>query len=187
MNYWQKHTEILYQHDEKFLGRACNGREQLGYDWLPKWDRLYDVMTQAELMLEGKINGYIVQGFNPLAAFPDKNKSSRALSKLKYMVVIDPLVTESSNFWQHHGEMNDVNPADIQTEIFRLPSSCLPKKTVRLPTPGAGYSGTGRRRSHQAKRCMTARSSGVCLCACVSFISRKGGKPGTADEHQLEL
>jgi hypothetical protein len=31
------------------------------------------------------------------------------------MVVIDPLVTESSNFWQNHGEMNDVNPADIQT------------------------------------------------------------------------
>ncbi|VFS90794.1 Formate dehydrogenase, nitrate-inducible, major subunit precursor [Kluyvera cryocrescens] len=75
-------------------------------------------MTQAELMLEGKINGYIVQGFNPLAAFPDKNKSSRALAKLKYMVVIDPLATESSTFWQHHGEMNDVRPEDIQTEIF---------------------------------------------------------------------
>jgi formate dehydrogenase major subunit/formate dehydrogenase-N alpha subunit len=34
-------------------------------------------MTQAELMTQGKINGYVVQGFNPLAAFPDKNKSAR--------------------------------------------------------------------------------------------------------------
>jgi hypothetical protein len=103
------------------------------------------------------------------------------------MVVIDPLVTESSNFWQHHGEMNDVNPADIQTEVSVCRHPALPKKTVRLPTPGAGSSGTGRRRSHQAKRCTTARFLGVCLCACVSFTSRKGREPGAADEHQLEL
>lgn len=87
-------------------------------------------------MLEGKINGYIVQGFNPLAAFPDKNKSTRALSKLKYMVVIDPLVTESSNFWQNHGEMNDVNPADIQTEVFRLPSSCFAEENGSIANSG---------------------------------------------------
>ncbi len=43
------------------------------------------------------------------------------LSKLKYMVVIDPLVTETSTFWQNHGESNDVDPRLIQTEI----SVCL--------------------------------------------------------------
>ena len=103
VNYWQNTPKFFVSMMKSFWGDNATVENNWGYDWLPKWDRLYDVMTQAELMLEGKINGYIVQGFNPLAAFPDKNKSTRALSKLKYMVVIDPLVTESSNFWQNHG------------------------------------------------------------------------------------
>ena len=136
VNYWQNTPKFFISMMKSFWGEHATAENNWGYDWLPKWDRLYDVMTQAELMLEGKINGYIVQGFNPLAAFPDKNKSSRALSKLKYMVVIDPLVTESSNFWQHHGEMNDVNPADIKTEVFRLPSSCFAEENGSIANSG---------------------------------------------------
>ncbi|SRN48783.1 formate dehydrogenase-N subunit alpha, nitrate-inducible [Shigella flexneri] len=59
------------------------------------------------MMDEGKVTGYFCQGFNPVASFPDKNKVVSCLSKLKYMVVIDPLVTETSTFWQNHGESND--------------------------------------------------------------------------------
>ncbi|WP_247754016.1 formate dehydrogenase-N subunit alpha, partial [Citrobacter freundii] len=136
VNYWQNTPKFFVSMMKSFWGDNATVENNWGYDWLPKWERLYDVMTQAELMLEGKINGYIVQGFNPLAAFPDKNKSTRALSKLKYMVVIDPLVTESSNFWQNHGEMNDVNPADIQTEVFRLPSSCFAEENGSIANSG---------------------------------------------------
>lgn len=136
VNYWQNTPKFFVSMMKSFWGDNATVENNWGYDWLPKWDRLYDVMTQAELMLEGKINGYIVQDFNPLAAFPDKNKSTRALSKLKYMVVIDPLVTESSNFWQNHGEMNDVNPADIQTEVFRLPSSCFAEENGSIANSG---------------------------------------------------
>ncbi|UXY08800.1 formate dehydrogenase-N subunit alpha [Kosakonia sp. ML.JS2a] len=136
VNYWQNTPKFFVSMMKSFWGDRATAENNWGYDWLPKWDRLYDVMTQAELMLEGKINGYIVQGFNPLAAFPDKNKSSRALAKLKYMVVIDPLVTESSTFWQNHGEMNDVNPADIQTEVFRLPSSCFAEEDGSIANSG---------------------------------------------------
>ena len=38
---------------------------------------------------------------------------------------MDPLQTESSEFWKNFGESNDVNPADIQTEVFRLPTTCF--------------------------------------------------------------
>ncbi len=44
------------------------------------------------------------------------------------MVVIDPLVTETSTFWQNHGESNDVDPSAIQTEVFRLPSTCFAER-----------------------------------------------------------
>lgn len=125
VNYWQNTPKFFISMMKAFYGENAQQENQWGYDWLPKWDRNYDVMTQAEMMLDGKINGYIVQGFNPLAAFPDKNKASKALSKLKFMVVIDPLATESASFWQNHGESNDVDSASIQTEVFRLPSSCF--------------------------------------------------------------
>lgn len=136
VNFWHNTPNFFVSMMKSFWGDKASAQNQWGYDWLPKWDRLYDVLTQAELMAQGKMNGYIVQGFNPLAAFPDKNKSARALAKLKYMVVIDPLVTESSNFWQNHGEMNDINPADIQTEVFRLPSSCFAEEDGSIANSG---------------------------------------------------
>lgn len=96
-----------------------------GYDWLPKWDRSYDMLATFERMHEGKINGYIAQGFNPLAAMPDKNRMREAFSRLKFLVTIDPLDTETSNFWHNEGVYNDVRSEDIQTEVFRLPSTCF--------------------------------------------------------------
>ncbi|WP_173636274.1 formate dehydrogenase-N subunit alpha [Paramixta manurensis] len=125
VNYWQNTPKFFISLMKSLYGDNATVDNHWGYDWLPKWDKSYDVTTQAELMLDGKMNGYIVQGFNPLAAFPDKNKASRAFSSLKYMVVIDPLATESACFWQNEGEFNDVNSAEIQTEVFRLPSSCF--------------------------------------------------------------
>jgi formate dehydrogenase major subunit len=48
-----------------------------------------------------------------------------ALSKLKFLVVVDPLQTETARFWENHGEFNQAEPADIQTEVFELPSTCF--------------------------------------------------------------
>lgn len=83
------------------------------------------MLAYFDRMFDGKVNGYVVQGFNPLAALPDKNKTQQALARLKYLVVIDPLKTETSVFWQNHGEQHDVDPSTIQTEVFRLPSTCF--------------------------------------------------------------
>ena len=80
------------------------------YDWLPKLDKVYDVLQAFELMHDGKMNGDFCQGFNPLGAIPNKAKVIRAMSRLKYLVVIDPLATETSCFWENHGEYNDVDP-----------------------------------------------------------------------------
>ena len=52
------------------------------------------------------------------------------------MVVIDPLVTETSTFWQNHGESNDVDPASIQTEVFRLPSTCFAEEDGSIANSG---------------------------------------------------
>ncbi|RWZ94401.1 formate dehydrogenase-N subunit alpha [Escherichia coli] len=136
VNYWSNYPKFFVSLMKSFYGDAAQKENNWGYDWLPKWDQTYDVIKYFNMMDEGKVTGYFCQGFNPVASFPDKNKVVSCLSKLKYMVVIDPLVTETSTFWQNHGESNDVDPASIQTEVFRLPSTCFAEEDGSIANSG---------------------------------------------------
>lgn len=119
-----------------FYGDKAQKDNSWGFDWLPKWDKGYDVLQYFEMMAQGKVNGYFCQGFNPVASFPNKNKVVASLSKLKFLVTIDPLNTETSNFWQNHGEFNDVDSSQIQTEVFRLPSTCFAEENGSIVNSG---------------------------------------------------
>ncbi len=136
VNYWSNYPKFFVSLMKSFYGDDAQKENQWGYDWLPKWDQVYDAMKYFDMMDRGEVNGYICQGFNPVASLPDKNKIVSRLSKLKYLVIIDPLVTETSNFWQNHGEMNDVDPASIQTEVFRLPSTCFAEEDGSIANSG---------------------------------------------------
>ena len=120
-NFGKWHTS----QQKAWFGDAAKKENDFAYDWLPKRDTAYDVLAIFERMFQGKVNGFIMQGFNPLAALPNKQKVSAAMSKLKFLVIIDPLKTESSEFWKNYGDRNNVKPADIQTEVIRLPASCF--------------------------------------------------------------
>jgi len=124
-NFPKWHTSLM----KAYYGNAATKENDFAYDWLPKRDGAYDVLAMFELMHQGKMNGFLCQGFNPLAAVPNKKKLSAGLSKLKYMVVFDPLETETSEFWKNFGPLNDVDPAKIRTEVFRLPTSCFAEET----------------------------------------------------------
>ena len=136
MSYWQNYPKFFVSLMKTWYGKAATKENHWAYDYLPKFDKPYDMMAVFQLMTEGKINGYIVQGFNPLASAPNKEKLLEGLSKLKYMVTIDPLVTETSNFWQNRGELNKVDPSKIQTEVFRLPSTCFAEEDGSLVNSG---------------------------------------------------
>jgi len=136
MSYWQNYAKFHVSLMKAWFGDAATKKNNWCFDWLPKLDKVYDVLQTFELMHQGKLNGYFCQGFNPLAAFPNKSKIGGALAKLKYMVVIDPLSTETSCFWENHGDHNDVDPAKIQTEVFRLPSTCFAEENGSLTNSG---------------------------------------------------
>jgi formate dehydrogenase major subunit len=131
-SYWSNfpkfHTSLM----KAWYGEAATAGNDYAYDWLPKLDKPYDSLRLFDRMADGQVNGFLCQGFNPLASYPDKNKVRDGLAKLKFMVVMDPLATETSEFWQHHGEYNDVNPAEIQTEVFRLPTTCFAEEDGSL-------------------------------------------------------
>lgn len=136
VNYWGNTPKFFVSLMKAFYGDKAQAQNNWGFDWLPKWDKGYDVLQYFEMMSQGKVNGYICQGFNPVASFPNKNKVIDCLSKLKFLVTIDPLNTETASFWQNHGELNAVDPSTIQTEVFRLPSTCFAEEEGSIVNSG---------------------------------------------------
>ena len=137
MSYWQNYKKFFVSFQKSMWGSAATAENSFGYDWLPKLDvPAYDVLRAFELMHQGKMNGYFCQGFNPLLSFPNRRKITAALSKLKYLVVMDPLQTETARFWENHGEYNDVDSSKIQTEVIELPTTCFAEDEGSLTNSG---------------------------------------------------
>ena len=136
-SYWQNYPKFMVSFMKSMWGDAATVENDWAYHYLPKLDvPAYDVLRIFEMMDQGRCNIYFCQGFNGLLAFPDRGKVTRALSKLKLLVTIDPLETETSRFWENHGEHNDVDPAAIQTEVLQLPSSCFAEDEGALVNSG---------------------------------------------------
>ena len=133
VSYWQNYRKFFVSFQKAIYANAATADNNWAYDWLPKLDiPLYDIIKAFDMMANGEMNGYICQGFNPLQAFPDKGKIRRALGKLKYLVVMDPLDTETSRFWENFGPQNPSDPASIQTEVFQLPTTCFAEENGTL-------------------------------------------------------
>jgi len=136
MSYWQNYEKFHVSLMKAWFGDAATKGNDWCFDWLPKLDTAHDILMVFEDMYQGRMNGYICQGFNALAAFPNKAKLSAALSKLKFLVVMDPLATETSEFWRNQGPYNDVDPAKIQTTVFNLPCNCFAEEDGSLVNSG---------------------------------------------------
>jgi formate dehydrogenase major subunit len=133
VSYYQNYGKFFVSFQKAIYGKAATADNEWAYDWLPKLDiPLYDIIAAFEMMDKGEVNGYICQGFNPLQAFPDKGKIRASLGKLKYLVVMDPLDTETSRFWEDFGPQNPSDPASIQTEVFQLPTTCFAEENGTL-------------------------------------------------------
>jgi formate dehydrogenase major subunit len=132
-SYWQNYRKFIVSFQKAVYGGAAQPDNDWAYDWLPKLDiPLYDIIKAFEMMVNGEMNGYICQGFNPLQAFPDRGKIRKGLGKLKFLVTMDPLDTETSRFWEDFGPQNPSDPASIQTEVFQLPTTCFAEENGSL-------------------------------------------------------
>jgi formate dehydrogenase major subunit len=137
VSYWQNYRAFFVSLQRAMWGAAAKPENDWAYDWLPKLDiPRYDVIKAFDMMFEGKMNGYFCQGFNPLLSFPDRGKNTAALSKLKFLVVMDPLQTETARFWENHGIYNEVNAAQIDTEVIQLPTTCFAEDEGSLTNSG---------------------------------------------------
>lgn len=125
-SYWQNTPKFMVSFLKAMWGGAATKENDWGFDWLPKLDvPYYDILRMFDMMSRGEVNLYFCQGFNPLLSFPNRAKLTEGLSKLKLLVTIDPLETETAHFWENHGIYNDVDSSKIMTEVLQLPATCF--------------------------------------------------------------
>ncbi len=137
MSYWQNYKKFFVSFQKSMFGAAATAENDWAYHYLPKLDvPSYDILRAFSLMGQGKMSGYFCQGFNPLLSAPNRGKVHAGLSKLKFLVSIDPLQTETARFWENHGEYNDTKPEEIETTVFELPATCFAEDEGSLTNSG---------------------------------------------------
>jgi formate dehydrogenase major subunit len=113
----ENYRKFLVSLLKAWYGDAATPTNEFAFDYIPKpaanssWISIFD---QA---LKGKMEGVILSGMTATSIGPDSNQVLQALSKLKWLCVMDPFNTTSSEFWK----APDMDPATIQTEVFMLP------------------------------------------------------------------
>ncbi|TAJ38888.1 MAG: formate dehydrogenase-N subunit alpha [Reyranella sp.] len=122
-SFWQNYQKFFVSQQKAFFGAAATAENDWAYDYLPKFDTGYDTLKMVDMMAAGQMNGLFCQGLNIMMAAPQKDKTRAGLGKLKWLVVVDPIETETARFWENHGEFNNVDPKSVQTEVFQLPTS----------------------------------------------------------------
>jgi formate dehydrogenase major subunit len=115
-----------------WFGDAATPDNEFGMAWLPKPEKNWSWMTIHDEALNGRLQGLFNSGMTSINIGPDSNRIFKALSTLKWFVVMDPLQTASSEFWQGPG----VDPADVQTEVFFFPTTHWIEKSGSFTNSG---------------------------------------------------
>src|SRR6202521_5486820 len=133
MNYWVNYPKFMVSLLKSVYGNAATKDNDWGYGWLPKidgnysWMFIFDDMYRGSSMRVGgkepAPEGFITFGMNPVGLGPNSQKMIAALSKLKWMVVVENAETETASFWKAPSEYGGAAPSQIQTEVFMLPAA----------------------------------------------------------------
>lgn len=102
-----------------WYGDAARPDNEFAFHHLPKPAENSSWISIFDQALRGKMEGVILSGMTATSIGPDSNQVLQALSNLKWLCVMDPFNTTSSEFWSAPG----MDPAKIQTEVFMLPAT----------------------------------------------------------------
>ncbi|TBH21030.1 formate dehydrogenase-N subunit alpha [Thermus thermamylovorans] len=82
--------------------------------------------------LKGAVKGLFTFGQNPAVSGGDSKAIWRGLESLEWLVVLDPMETETAAFWKRPG----FDPAQNRTEVFLLPSAVWAEKEGSMTNTG---------------------------------------------------
>ena len=138
MNYWQNYPKFMVSWLKAMYGKAATAENDFGYAWVPKIDGNYSWMYMFDDMYRGSSTragakepapeGLISFGMNPVGTGPNTPKMIAALAKLKWLVVVENVQTETAIFWKAPKELGTPDASQIQTEVFLLPAADFAEK-----------------------------------------------------------
>src|ERR1700686_5438337 len=102
-----------------WYGDAATKSNEFAFDFIPKPAKNSSWMSIYDQALKGMMQGLILSGMTATSIGPDSNRVMEALGNLKWLVVMDPLPTTSSEFWHAPG----VVPSSVKTEVFMMPTT----------------------------------------------------------------
>jgi formate dehydrogenase major subunit len=102
-----------------WYGDAATKANEFAFDFIPKPAKNSSWMSIYDQALQGKMQGLILSGMTATSIGPDSNRVMQALSNLKWLVVMDPLPTTSSEFWRAPGVVS----SSVKTEVFMVPTT----------------------------------------------------------------
>ena len=122
-SFWSNTPAYVISQLKAWFGDNASADNDYFYDTLPKITGDHSHLPVMVEMSQGKIQGMILTGQNPATSL-NAGFQRKAMSQLKWLVVLDFYETESAVFWKHA----DVDPKDVQTEVFFLPAAHVAEK-----------------------------------------------------------
>jgi len=128
-SYWGNYPKFAVSYFKAQFGDAATKENDYGYNYHPKITGDHSHLPMFIDMMDGKIKGFLCVGQNPAVGGQNARYQRKALAKLDWMVVRDFYETETASFWRNSPEIKsgELKTTDIKTEIFYLPSACVPE------------------------------------------------------------
>ena len=124
--WWYNIDKYVVSLLKAYYGDAATKDNDFGFDWLPRLTGDHSYFGYWTDMKDGKLEGLFVMGQNPAVGSPNGKFERQALAKLKWLVVLDMVETETASFWRDSPEVE--NPEDVETEIFFFPAAAYAEK-----------------------------------------------------------
>ncbi len=134
VNWWGNRPKYITSYLKAIYGDKATKDNDFGYAWLPKLDEGMNAswLNLFDQMFKGKIEGFFAWGQNPACSSANAGKVRKALAKLKWMVNVNLFDNETGSFWRGP----DMNPKEVQTEVFFLPASSSVEKEGSITNSG---------------------------------------------------
>jgi formate dehydrogenase major subunit len=128
--WWSELPKYMVSLLKAYFGPAARADNDYAFDYLPRLTGDHSHLTTITDMADGKVKGYFVMGENPAVGSSSGTLQRKGLAKLEWLVVRDPVLIETAEFWQRSPEIasGELRPEDIQTEVFFFPAAAHTEK-----------------------------------------------------------
>ncbi len=135
MNFWSNTDRFFVSQFKAYYGKSATKENDFAYDYHPKLPQTangYENWSWAHIfdhMYQGKIDGFVDFGMNPVCNGPHSKKVISALCNLKWLVVAENFDQETASFWKPEIlQLIGKSPQDVKTEVFLLPAANFAEK-----------------------------------------------------------